>query len=308
MLYPIITLCSLKICGSQQRPTRQKISYKNYRQIVIDDFQTDLSDNYEDALKVSADGEDLLEKYYKCTGTVLDHHAPIIVRNTQAEIIQPWFDEKIQDLWRKRRALERQWEKNRLKIHKQMYQDQTKIVCEAIKAAKSKYYTESMSNVHMKTIFKILNSLQHKSPNFFLPKLDTDQAICDAFSTFFISKIDNIMIKIHATVKSKSISSSSLSLPSYLPPPLHHFQPTDETELSKIILKGPLKVMLIRCTSNITAENTTAQLPILCDIINKSMTTGVFPASLKTADVTPLIKKTSLDQGVIKKKYRPVSN
>ena len=51
----------------------------------------------------------------------------------------------------------------------------------------------------------------------------------------------------------------------------------------------------------------TAQLPILCDIINKSMTTGVFPASLKTADVTPLIKKTSLDQDVLKN-YRPVSS
>ena len=59
--------------------------------------------------------------------------------------------------------------------------------------------------------------------------------------------------------------------------------------------------MFIGCTSNITAEKTiTAQLPILCDIINKSMTTGVFPASLKTADVTPLIKKTSLHQYVLK--------
>ena len=39
------------------------------------------------------------------------------------------------------------------------------------------------------------------------------------------------------------------------------------------------------------------------------MTTGVFPASLKTADVTwtPLIKKTSLDQDVLKN-YRPISN
>ena len=37
------------------------------------------------------------------------------------------------------------------------------------------------------------------------------------------------------------------------------------------------------------------------------MTTGVFPASPKTADVTPLIKKISLDQNVLKN-YRPVSN
>ena len=82
----------LKICGSQQRPTRQKIAYRNYRQIDIDAFQSDLSDKYDDALKVAADGEDLLEKYYKCTTTVLDHHAPMIVRNTRAKMSQPWFD------------------------------------------------------------------------------------------------------------------------------------------------------------------------------------------------------------------------
>ena len=35
--------------------------------------------------------------------------------------------------------------------------------------------------------------------------------------------------------------------------------------------------------------------------------TGVFPASLKTAEITALIKKTLLDQDVIKN-YRPVSN
>ena len=300
-------IVQFKICGSQQRPTRQKISYRNYRQIDIDAFQTDLSDKYDDALKVAADGEDLLEKYYKCTTTVLDHHAPMIVRNTQAKISQPWFDEKIQDLRRKRRALERQWEKSGLEIHKQMYQDQTKIVSKAIKAAKSKYYTESLANADMKTTFKILNSLQHKGQKK-LPKLDTDQAICDAFSTFFISKIDNIMIKIHDTVKSESTSSPSLPLPSCLPPHLQHFQPTDEAELSKIILTGPSKsCSLDALPTSLLKKTITAQLPILCDIINKSMTTGVFPASLKTADVTPLIKKTSLDQDVLKN-YRPVCN
>ena len=78
-----------KICGSQQRPTWQKISYRNYRQFDIGAFQTDLSDKYYDALKVAADGGDLLEKYYKCTTTEIDHHAPMIVRNTQAKISQP---------------------------------------------------------------------------------------------------------------------------------------------------------------------------------------------------------------------------
>ena len=148
-----------------------------------------------------------------------------------------------------------------------------------------------------------------KAQNFFLPKLDTDQAICDAFSTFFIRKIDNIMIKIHATVKSKSISSSSLSLPSYLPPPLHHFQPTDETELSKIILKGPLKVMLIRCTSNITAEknNYCSASDPLWHYQQVDDDRCISCISQNSRRYTPH-KENITWPGCDKKKYRPVSN
>ena len=159
----------------------------------------------------------------------------------------------------------------------------------------------------MKTTFKILNFLQHKGQKK-LPKLDTDRTICDTFSTFCISKIDNIMMKIIDTVKSESISFTYLPLPSCLPPPLQHFQPTDEAEMSKIILTGPSKSCLLDALpTSLLKKTVTAKLPILCGIINKSMTTGVFPASLKTADVTPLIKKKSLDQDMLKN-YRPVSN
>ena len=68
-----------------------------------------------------------------------------------------------------------------------MYQNQTKIVSKAIKAAKSKYYTESLSNGDKKTTFKIPSG-QHKDQNK-LPKLDTDQTTCDTLSTFLSAKL-----------------------------------------------------------------------------------------------------------------------
>ena len=78
-------------------------------------FQTDLPDKYEEALKVAAYGEDLLFRNTTNVG-LRQPHAPMIVRNTQAKISQPLFDEKIQDMRRNRRALERQWEKSGLEI------------------------------------------------------------------------------------------------------------------------------------------------------------------------------------------------
>ena len=47
-------------------------------------------------------------------------------------------------------------------------------------------------------------------------------------------------------------------------------------------------------------------LPLLREIVNKSLQTGNFPDDLKVALVRPLLKKTNLD--LVEKNYRPVSN
>ena len=48
-------------------------------------------------------------------------------------------------------------------------------------------------------------------------------------------------------------------------------------------------------------------LPFITDIVNTSLTTGVFPTDLKQAIVRPLLKKHNLDQNNLSN-YRPVSN
>lgn len=75
-------------------------------------------------------------------------------------------------------------------------------------------------------------------------------------------------------------------------------------------MTGPSKsIMFSGCAPNIAVEenNISASSYILCEIINWSLRKGVFPSTLKTADVTPIIKNTSLDRHILKN-YRPVSN
>jgi len=48
-------------------------------------------------------------------------------------------------------------------------------------------------------------------------------------------------------------------------------------------------------------------LPTITHIINKSILSGTFPDSLKTAVIKPLLKKSNLDQNILNN-YRPVSN
>ena len=48
-------------------------------------------------------------------------------------------------------------------------------------------------------------------------------------------------------------------------------------------------------------------LPLLTALINKSLTTGIFPKECKNAIIRPMLKKSTLDPEVLKN-YRPLSN
>ena len=54
-------------------------------------------------------------------------------------------------------------------------------------------------------------------------------------------------------------------------------------------------------------QNVNVFVPVITDIINRSLSSGIFPDALKHAIITPLIKKQSLNISELKN-YRPVSN
>ena len=78
--------------------------------------------------------------------------------------------------------------------------------------------------------------------------------------------------------------------------------------LKKLILSGNSKSCnLDPIPTKLLKEHLDLLLYTVYNIINGSLQSGVFPTSLKTASVTPLLKKQSLDKE-IKKNFRPVSN
>ena len=54
-------------------------------------------------------------------------------------------------------------------------------------------------------------------------------------------------------------------------------------------------------------QNVNIFVPVIADIINRSLSSGIFPDAFKHAIITPLIKKQSLDASELKN-YRPVLN
>ena len=89
---------------------------------------------------------------------------------------------------------------------------------------------------------------------------------------------------------------------------LVNFALTSNTELSNIVnnivmkscILDPLPVTLLK-------QHLDLLLPIILTIVNLSLESGHFPSSLKTAVLSPLLKKANLDHEVLAN-YRPISN
>ena len=93
-----------------------------------------------------------------------------------------------------------------------------------------------------------------------------------------------------------------------VPHALNDLCPTDKEELQMIIQSRPIKCCSLDVLLTWLLKNTLpVMLPTLVSIVNASLKTGVFPKTLKTALVTALLKKASLDRSELKN-YRPISN
>ena len=168
------------------------------------------------------------------------------------------------------------------------------------------YYSDLINEtgVDSKALFRNVDRLLHRKAEQFLPTCSSAAALANNFAEFFETKIIDIQnqIKVHLTPDLFcTFDSPSLKCQ------LINFSPTSTDELSKI----PHKIVLKSCIldplpSALMKEYFEMFLPTLCKIINLSLESGYLPP-LKTAVLTPLLKKPSLDHEIFKN-YRPISN
>ena len=124
--------------------------------------------------------------------------------------------------------------------------------------------------------------------------------------TFFNAKIENI----HQTLTASNNSTPSLhSLPTFsISSPLTSFKLPTVSEITGLIFKSksstcqldPLPTYLVKSCMP-------ALYSLITDIIHSSMTSGVVPSSLKTAAITPTVKKPGTDPNDLNN-FRPISN
>ena len=294
--------------GDAPRLPTNKWRGRDYRHVNLDLFKSDLhaaitshDDNISDGV------DDLLQQFEHSVSATLDIHAPVVSRTRKSKKSQPWFDDETLCLRRKRRALERKWRLSGLEIDKQIYTSQINNVKQHIRNAKVAYYDAALNNADAKTTFQVLHSLTESSDRK-LPDRKNDEILCNGFVEFFEEKIQKVVGFTRSKVTIEGIVMPTLPAAPPALQSLNSLCSTDAEELQAIIKSRPMKCCPLDVLPTWLLKTTlTATLSTLVNIVNASLITGTFPKQFKTALVTPLLKKASLDQNELGN-YRPISN
>lgn len=135
---------------------------------------------------------------------------------------------------------------------------------------------------------------------------ENTQDLADKFVTFFQDKVSTIRQGLDAI----SLPEDAQPVQAVPTPQLAEFQMQSPESVQLIIRRCPPKsCALDALPTSVLKESMVldAALPAITSTINQSLSSGVVPTIFKTAQVTPLLKKTGLDSSDFKN-FRPVSN
>ncbi|XP_074472561.1 uncharacterized protein LOC141756597 [Sebastes fasciatus] len=220
----------------------------------------------------SADG--LVAHYNATLSGSLDSLAPLKTRTVSYTRPAPWFTTELRTQKSTGRQLERRYKRSGLTVHLEAYKEHVRAYKVALSQAKTQYYSTLITNQqnHPRLLFSTINRLLRPlDPP--LPSGAPD--LCTKFLDFFQDKVESIHQQL---LVAKLVTKAKASTCSLDPMP---------TALVKACLP--------------------ALCPIMVNIINSSLASGLVPDSLKMASVTPILKKPGLDRDD-SNNYRPISN
>ncbi|XP_038049729.1 uncharacterized protein LOC119723237 [Patiria miniata] len=288
------------------RYVRHKITYRKITAIDPTKFKDDIATS--PLITCPADTPDtLVDQYNSVLCKLLDSHAPPKTCKIVDKPKIPWYNNDIAEAKRKRRQLERRWRKSKLQIHREMFQSQRDLVKSKYRYYQTNYYSEKIQGCDgdQRALFQVINHLLHKKTSPILPSFSSPYEMATHFSDFFDSKISKIRNDLAEMDPGINPAQADLE---FCQSPLLSLAPASDTEVMKIVKSAPTKTCpLDPIPTSLVKDHINVLLHPLTLIINKSLATGHFPTCFKTALITPVIKKKSLDSNDLKN-YRPISN
>jgi Reverse transcriptase (RNA-dependent DNA polymerase) len=220
-----------------------------------------------------------------------------------------WLSKEAVAAKRNRRHLERRWLSSGKENDRQIYRRACRSANRIIQDSRSNFTREKLSETRddPRKRWNVVKDLLHSAPGDNSQTSEENLELCRSFSNHFISKIQTLK----ATISDQlSRISPSLSFPDSATagPVLYSLPPVTPSEVLKMLSFKTLKsssvdvlpASLLHSCKHVFSD-------LISHLANLSFTQGRFPASFKSAFVTPLLKNPGLDKS-LPSSYRPISN
>ena len=249
----------------------------------------------------------------------IDARAPVVTRRVRTRADQ-WYSQNFevcQEAKRMRRRKERKYrsvlgkstDPVEILTHYQAFKSQEKETERTLNRVREEYYCTRLEEVkdNPKAVWRTANHLLGRGKSCAMPGNIDKDSVADAFMGAFQGKVERIYQAMEKAQGGTSTSSVKGISAARSPPTFQFQRVTDEVLLATIRDMNTKHCALDPLPTSFVRKLSTELLPILSQIVNMSLTSGVFPSELKTALICPILKKSDLDPDNLGN-YRPVSN
>ena len=256
--------------------------------------------------------DDMVKIYNENLSNICNTVSPVVIKNVRERPQQVWYTEDLQRQKQEKRRIERKFLKSRSVENKLEYKRKCDNYYSNVRLIRSNHYknviTENRDD--LKAIYGIVNKLSGDRKQLVYPTSIPENEISDKFAEYFTEKILTIRQKLsedEILYENDEIDMSSCHLAADFVP-LKKFDLVSMDELNLVYREMkkknyrydpvPTKV-LTKCFEKVS--------PCILQIINKSISSRIFPSNLKHATVLPLIKDENGNAECMKN-YRPLHN
>ena len=173
------------------------------------------------------------------------------------------------------------------------------------KEKRAKYYHDLISSNKgdQRALFNITNNLLDKTNSRgVLPNYENPTVLANNFNNYYIDKV--AMLRDAIPVSNGSVYSNVSDFNGTV---MTSFRPTSMKEIGDILKKSEIKTSFNDILpAKILKQVIDTLLPYICELVNKSLSSGSVDG-MKQSIVVPLLKKAGLDPEVFKN-YRPVAD
>ena len=288
------------------------IKYRKLKNIDFDDFKQKVVWNLDKALENSTalSFNQHYIVYADVLSTTLNEVAPLttkVVKNTTSNPV--WMDREFTNERKLRRKLEKTWKRTKNPEDRTAYINQRETCAELAKSKRAAYYSDRISrcNGDQKALYNIVSDLLDTKKVKVLPQCDDEVELANKFNQFYLDKIKKIRETIPDGANHNNEMLNENHYNTFQGHNFDSFEPVTIEELKDIIKSSNTKTSCHDPLPQYVLSNILdSLLPTLCELVNKSLSSGNIDG-VKEAIIVPLLKKAGLDTDDLKN-YRPVSN